>query len=279
MTQVSGRSKLSMIRHLVALGAAGFLLAACGDGPTSPKSDALLHYEESRANFPRVTGPKPAEHPNAWDRLDLSDLWNDMVFDGYDCGGIGHDPEPWCDGRWGAQADGITERRTSPLLGSIPAFRIEGAENVNPDDGGTGATNTARGWIASTIRDLTGQPNEPTTFRTVTVRFLPVARIGGASVCGSFDPGASLIEVSTDPEVTRGCPEKHWGTLSHEVGHALGFYHVGGSNYHVHLLTGRGNGGAGYPHVDEIPVARAAFSYGGNRPYVDCPRGHTDRCK
>ncbi len=279
MTQASGRSKLSMIRPLVALGAAGFLLAACGESPTVPPTVPGYRPGADIAASLETRTEKPAEHPNGWRDYDLSDLWNDMVFDGYDCGGIGHDPEPWCDGRWGAQADGITGRRTSPLLGSIPAFRVEGTENVYPGDGGASAANTARGWIASTIRDLTGQPNEPTTFRTVTVRFLPVARIGGASVCGSFDPGASLIEVSTDPEVNRGCPEKHWGTLSHEVAHALGFYHVGGSNYHVHLLTGRGNGGAGYPHVDEITVARAAFSYGGNRPYVNCPRGHTDRCK
>ena len=201
-------------------------------------------------------------------------LWRELVFDAFDCPSAASSER--CQSRWGERT---VEERITAVLPATPDFHI--LTRAVTRSGTWRFTRRQIDTIEEAIHDaveqLTGAPfNGRITTGTrlkdeygwVDVVPLGAAFWDGRPVCGAARLGATEGQVHINTDRLGDCDLLP--VMMHEVGHALGFFHV--LNLGDYLMS---------PLLTEIPAvfseteqfhARLAFGLGRGAPYTPDPR-------
>lgn len=209
---------------------------------------------------PRFT-PSPLFLDPRFDR----DFWQQLAFNTHECptdlGGI-----VLCGG-------GPLDKRRLRVLRYIPSFYIE-----THDDSGTptfsGSEIAAmRRIIPPAVEALTGMPYTgeiregarptPGSIREGWVRFRQVPHLNDYCAAASLGNPAGLIEMIPSGAV-EGC--RFEPSVAHEIGHAMGFWHVSERTDLMHLY---GGATVDWFSPREVFHARLAYEIGRGQPYVD----------
>ncbi|MDE2660174.1 MAG: hypothetical protein OXI45_08185 [Acidobacteriota bacterium] len=201
-------------------------------------------------------------------------LWRELVFDAFDCPSAASSER--CQSRWGERT---VEDRITAVLPVQPSFHIltRAATRSGTWQFTRRQIDTIEEAIHDAVEQLTGAPfNGRITTGTrlkdeygwVDVVPLGAAFWDGRPVCGAARVGATEGQVHINTDRLDDCDLRP--VMMHEVGHALGFFHV--LNLGDYLMS---------PLLTEIPAvfsgteqfhARLAFGLGRGAPYTPDPR-------
>lgn len=222
-------------------------------------------YQTAEASIPiTVERLRPPPRPPTID-LDVNvPFWRELVFDAHDCPGVGSCPSYYSDGRPSAA---VEERVIHVLPITSPNFYIRTHDDSGTPTFSRSAINTMRRLIPRLTQELTGDrytgriEEGPRRFERegwITVEQVPFLK---DDACGRAGIGwlAGLVEIAADSP----CPFS--SLFAHEVGHAMGFFHVSGM---FELMYPSNNGQSGFTER-ESRHAQAAYLLGRGHRYTD----------
>lgn len=227
-------------------------------------------YETAEASFTVTVDrlpPPPPPPPIPTDlRFDLP-FWRELVFNGYECPRAGSCPDYYADGR---PSTAIEDRFVLVLPTTSPNFYIR----THDDDGfatfSRHQVSTMRRLIPRFVEALTGsrysglieegtQDFERHGWVTIMEATEP-----GAEWCGRAGVGWLAGRIEMNLNATR-C--SFADVVGHEIGHALGFWHVSGAG--LDLMYPKDVGAPDFFSSREAFHAQVAYQLGRGHHYTD----------
>lgn len=223
-------------------------------------------YQAAQASFSvtvapgRPPPPPPTVDPLFNDRRFQRSFWRQLVFDGHECPRAGS-----CKGGT-FYYPSLEDRVVAVLSGTSPGFYIRTHDDAGHRTFTSSQIATMRRVIPRAVEALTGvrfrgeilwSPQDFSAHGWITITRESL----GEEVCGRAWVGASpgVIELDT----SKGC--SLGPLLAHEVGHAMGFFHVPNSTDVMYPSIGTRSSFSSR----EVFHARVAYQLGRGHPYAD----------
>ena len=226
-------------------------------------------YQTAEASFtvsverPRPPPPRPIPNDPRFERT----FWRQLVFNGYECPHAGSCADYYADGR---PSPAVESRFVRVLPTTSPNFYIRTHDDAGRRTFSGYEISTIRGAIPGFVETLTGS-----RYRGEIVEgsehfeahgWITIAQVSalGAEWCGRAGIGwlAGFIELNRD---VGGC--SFTALLGHEIGHAMGFWHVPG--YLHDLMYPEDVGGPSRFSAREAFHAQLAYRLGRGHVYTD----------